>query len=143
VYVIYRPFFQKVVMMEALADKAKASGKDPLNRSRAAVKQGAKLTDAEDQFVRGVAKDYKTAIEANRQQLQEYRAQAQTQSAQGQPMSDQVRAQGMNLNRNTMWIVLDRVQQLKSTLGDTRFNQLDSFVHTWVQPGSLKSMPKK
>jgi hypothetical protein len=78
-YVIYRPFFEKVVVMEALADKAEASGRDPLKRSRAVVKRGAKLTDAEDHFVRAVAKDYKTASEANRKQLQEY--------------TDQVRAQ--------------------------------------------------
>src|SRR5579862_8717095 len=58
---LYSAFFARVRLIESMADKAEAAGRDPRKVMRSTIKKEASLTDEQDRDMRAIAEDSNAA----------------------------------------------------------------------------------
>jgi len=143
-YRLYSAFFSVIKVTDLMADKAEARGKDPRGLTRKTIQTEARLTDTEYGAVRAAALDSNAQVDLKLKQQQEVIQPFIPKVPGGTNYPPDVGRQVANLQREMLQIVLDHIQQIKTALGDTRFQRFDQYVRTSIGPhlGS-KTPPNK
>ncbi len=128
-YRLYHQFFSRVDTATRMTDRARAVGKDPYPRAGKMIQNQIGLSDQEYEIVQTITMDCYGKLRASRAQLKSA-FQAFRTAHPNDPVPQDLKQQRLQSMQQWQQTVFDHMAQLRASLGDARFQQLDQWVRT-------------